>query len=197
MYARGQKVEVVNHLCGKSKSGNSAQETRTADPPKSFEVKSKQMIKPKNPEVGVWKTNELKGRKTHKQKPKCGERPATCQSDFNGAKRPNKSKQPKSSPKRRFNGTNRQWNNSSYNSFMPMPMPYGSCFNMPYFHLPWLLHYSYMPSPLYYGSNSCSYKESASIRSPHPNNDCFDQRNRSSRKNKTKVVKQVYHAREL
>jgi len=111
------------------------------------------MIKLKNPKVDVLKTNEAKGCKTQKQKPKCGELRASCQSDAKGAEWPNKSKQSNSSSKKRFIGRNRQWNNSHvpqrfspYNLFMPTPC--GFYFDMPYFYPSWFSYYSYISRSL-------------------------------------------------
>ena len=73
------------------------------------------MVKLKKPEIGVWKTVKAKGHNKHqKAKPKAiSEFPAKPkkQRDAKDASRPNKSEQPRSSPKRQFRDRNRQWNN--------------------------------------------------------------------------------------
>ena len=73
------------------------------------------MVKPKKPEIGIWKIVQAKGHSKHrKTKPKpIGEFPAKPpkQRYAKDASRPNKSEQPRSSPKRQFRDRNRQWNN--------------------------------------------------------------------------------------
>ena len=64
-------------------------------------AKSK-MVKPKNPEIGVWKTIEAKGHRKHqkkKPKPVLGELPAKSKKQNNVASRSKNSKQAKSVPK--------------------------------------------------------------------------------------------------
>ena len=116
------------------------------------------------------------------------------------ASRPNKSKQPRSSPKCQFRDKNRQWNNfstsmlfSSYGS--PMNMPWGVDFSLSYSCAP-RFHISYMPSPpTYLCPNYITYREPAISKSSPINNDRFDPKNRPVQKRKHKVIKQVYHVK--
>ena len=91
------------------------------------------IVKPKKPEIGVWKTVEAKGRRKYqKEKPKHirGELPAKSkrQTNVNDASQPKTSKQAKSGPKQNFRDQNRQWN---YHH-MSMPFPsYGSSLHVP------------------------------------------------------------------
>ena len=99
-------------------------------------------MEPKKPEIGVWKAVQDKGHSKHqKAKPKTiGEFSAKPkkQRDAKDASWPNKSKQPRSSPKRQFHDRSRQCNNfptlsmpfSSHELLMPTPC--GSYFYMPY-----------------------------------------------------------------
>jgi hypothetical protein len=158
------------------------------------------MVKPKKPEIGVWKTIESKGRHKHqREKLKSnGKLPAKSrrQKIVNDASRSKNSKCPKSSPKEKFHNENRQWSNSHKSmSFPPygssMPMPWEPYFNMHYFCPPW--HYSsYMSCPSYF----CQTHREPVINEPSPmRNDCFDHKNRSTQKSKRKVIKQVYRVK--
>ena len=69
------------------------------------------MVKPKKPEIGVWKTVEAKGCGKHqkeKPKPVLGELPAKSQNrnNINNASRPKNFKQAKSTPRQRFHDQN-------------------------------------------------------------------------------------------
>ena len=143
------------------------------------------MVKPKKAKIGVWKTVQAKCQSKHrKAKPKpIGEFPAKPQKqrDAKDASWPNKSKQPRSSPKCQFSDKNRQWNNfstsmpfPSYGS--PMNMPWGADFSLPYSCAPWF-HISYMPPlPTYLCPNYITYREPA-IGKPSPTiNDRFDEK---------------------
>jgi hypothetical protein len=99
------------------------------------------MVKPRKPEIGIWKTIESKSRHKHeKEKPKSIKKlPAKSskQKDMKHASRVKNSKQPKFVPKQKFHDQNRQWNNfptsmpfSSYGS--SMNMPWGTYFSLPY-----------------------------------------------------------------
>ena len=71
------------------------------------------MVKPKNPEIGVWKTVEAKGHKKHqKEKPKPIHRKLLAkfkrQMNVNDTSWPKNYKQPKSAPKQKFHDQNRQ-----------------------------------------------------------------------------------------
>jgi len=162
------------------------------------------MVKPKKPDIGVWKTVQAKGHSKHqKAKPKpIGEFPAKPQNqrDTKDASWPNESKQPRSSPKRQFHNKNRQWNN--FSTSMPFPsygslmhMPWGADFNLPYSCALWF-HISYMSSlPTYLCPNYIIYKEPA-ISKPSPtNNGRFDPKNRPVQKKKHMVIKQVYRVK--
>ena len=172
----------------------------------SFKVlqnKSKlKVVKPKKPEIGVWKTVQAKGHSKHqKAKPKLiGEFPAKPQKqrDAKDASWLNKSKQLTSSPKCQFHDRNRQWNNfptssmpfSSHES--PMRMPCGSYFYMPYSCPIWSYN-PWMPASYsYFGQNHVTYREPVINKSLLRINDRFHQRDRSMQKNKHKVIKQVY-----
>jgi len=163
------------------------------------------MVKPKKPEIGVWKTIEAKGRKKHqKEKPKLihGELPAKTkmQINVNDASRSKNFKQPKFAPKQKFRKQNRQWSNPHI--FMPFPsygaplhVPWEFYFNMHYPYPPWSYN-SYMPfPPRYFCSDYITYKESAIKKSPLANNDRFIHKNRSVQKKKRKVTKQVYRVK--
>jgi len=125
------------------------------------------MVKPKKPEIGVWKTIEAKGRKKHqKEKPKLihGELPAKTkmQINVNDASRSKNFKQPKFAPKQKFRKQNRQWSNPhismtfpSYGA--PLHVPWEFYFNMHYPYPPWSYN-SYMPfSPRYFCSDYITY----------------------------------------
>ena len=102
------------------------------------------MVKPKKPEIGVWKTVEAKGRRKHqkkKPKPILVELSTKSKKQNNDASRSKTSKQAKSVPKQKFYDRNRQLSNPQ----MSMPFPsYGSSL-----HVPWEfcfnMHYSYPP----------------------------------------------------
>jgi hypothetical protein len=157
------------------------------------------MVKPKKPEIGVWKTIETKGCKHQKEKPKPNEKlPANSrrQKIVNDASWSKNSKCPKSSPKEKFHNENRQWSNSHKSmSFPPygssMPMPWEPYFNMHYICPSWY-YSSYMPSPSYF----CQTHRELVINEPSPMcNDRFNHKNRSTQKNKRKVIKQVYRVK--
>jgi hypothetical protein len=160
------------------------------------------MVKPKNPEIGVWKKVESKGRHKHqREKPKYNEKlPAKSQrqNNVNGASRSKNSKRPKSFPKEKFHNENRQWSNSHKSmSFPPYgsSMPWEAYFNMHYFCPSWYYN-SYMSyAPSSFCPNCINYTESM-INVPSPmHNDRFHQKNRSTCKTKRKVIKQVYHVK--
>jgi hypothetical protein len=157
------------------------------------------MVKPKKPEIGVWKTIKSKVRKHQREKPKPNEKlPAKSQRQkiINDASRSKNSKCPKSSPKEKFHNENRQWSNSHKSmSFPPygssMPMPWEPYFNMHYICPSWY-YSSYMPSPSYF----CQTHRELVINEPSPMcNDHFNHKNRSTQKNKRKVIKQVYRVK--
>jgi hypothetical protein len=149
------------------------------------------MVKPKNPETGVWKKVESKGRHKHqREKPKSNEKlPAKSQkqNNVNGASRSKNCKCQKSSPKEKFHNKNRQWSNPHKSmSFPPyvssMPMPWEAYFNMHYFCPSWYYNMSYAPSS--FCPNCINYRE-PKINVPSPmHNDHFDQKNRSTCKTK-------------
>ena len=111
------------------------------------------MVKPKKPEIGVWKIVEAKGCKKHqkeKLKPIHRKLPAKSkrQINVNDASRPKNFKQPKFASKQKFHEQNRQWSNphismpfSSYGA--PLHVPWEFYFNMHYPYLPWSYN-SYM-----------------------------------------------------
>jgi hypothetical protein len=157
------------------------------------------MVKPKKPEIGVWKTIKSKVRKHQREKPKPNEKlPAKSQRQkiINDASRSKNSKCPKSSPKEKFHNENRQWSNSHKSmSFPPygssMPMPWEPYFNMHYYYPSWY-YSSYMPSPIYF----CQTHRELVINEPSlMRNDRFNHKNRSTQKNKCKVIKQVYRVK--
>ena len=126
------------------------------------------MVKPKKPEIGVWKTVQAKGHSKHqKTKPKLiGEFPAKPQKqrDAKDASWLNKSKQLRSSPKRLFHDRNRQWNNFPISSMpfssheSPMRMSCGPYFYMPY-SCPTGSYNPWMPaSHSYFGQNHVIYR---------------------------------------
>ena len=74
------------------------------------------MVKPKKPEIGVWKTVEAKGCKKHqKKRPKPIHRELSAkfksQINVNDASRPKNFQQPKFVSKQKFHEQNRQWSN--------------------------------------------------------------------------------------
>jgi hypothetical protein len=157
------------------------------------------MVKPKKPEIDVWKTIESKGRKHRREKPKPNEKlPAKSrrQKIVNDASRSKNSKCPKTSPKEKFHNENRQWSNSHKSmSFPPyassMPMPWDPYFNMHYYCPSWY-YSSYMLSPIYV----CKTHMEPVINEPSLMcNDRFNHKNRSTQKNKCKVIKQVYRVK--
>ena len=161
------------------------------------------MVKPKKPEIGVWKTVESKGRKHQREKPKFNVKlsaKSQRQKNVNDASRSKNSNRQKSSPREKCHNWNRQWSNShtsmSFPSHgSPKPMPSEAYFNMHYFCPPWYYN-SYMPSlPRYFCPDYITYREPV-INEPSPmRNDRFDHKNQSAQKNKHKVIKQVYHVK--
>ena len=89
------------------------------------------MVKPKKPEIGVWKTVESKGRHKHqKEKPKpfLGDLPAKSKKQNNDVSRSKHPKHSRSTPRQQFHDRNRQQNNfpnsmsfSSHRSSIHMP----------------------------------------------------------------------------
>ena len=100
------------------------------------------MVKPKKPEIGVWKTVEFKGRHKHqkgKPKPFLGDLPAKSGKQNNDASRLKHPKHSRSTPRQQFHDRNRQTNNfpnsvpfSSHRS--STHIPYGSYYSMPCFY---------------------------------------------------------------
>jgi hypothetical protein len=80
-------------------------------------------VKPKKPEIGVWKTTESKDCHKHqREKPKSNEKlPAKSQrqNNVNGASRSKNYKCPKPSPREKFHNKNRQWCNSHKSMLFP------------------------------------------------------------------------------
>jgi len=140
------------------------------------------MVKPKKPEIGVWKTVESKGRPKHqKEKPKpfLGDLPAKFRKRNNDASRLKHPKHSRSTPRQQFHDRNRQTNNfpnsvpfSSHRSYTHIP------YGMPCFYPSWYFN-SYMSSlPTYLCPNYITYKEPA-ISKPSPTIDSrFDPKNR-------------------
>ena len=162
------------------------------------------MVKPKKPEIGVWKTVKSKSRHKHeKEKPKTNKKlpvKSSKQKDIKHASRAKNSKQPESVPKQNFYDPNRQWN------YVPMSMPFPSdgspmCMTCgPYFYMPYSCptgsYNPWMPaSHSYFGQNHVIYREPVINESSLRNNDRFHQRDRSMLKNKHKVIKQVYYVK--
>jgi len=103
------------------------------------------MVKPKKPEIGVWKTVESKGHHKHqKEKPKpfLGDLPAKSNKQSNDAGRSRHPKHSRSTPRQQFHDRNRQRNNFP-NSMpfpphrSPIPMPCGSYYSMSCFYPSW------------------------------------------------------------
>ena len=146
------------------------------------------MVKPKKPEIGVWKTVESKGRnkrQKEKQKPFLGDLPAKFRKR-NNASRLKHPKHSRCTPRQQFHDRNRQTNNfpnsvsfSSHRSYTHIP------YGMPCFYPSWYF-YSHMPSlPIYLCPNYITYREPA-ISKPSPtNNGRFDPKNRPVQKKKT------------
>ena len=92
------------------------------------------MVKPKKPDIGVWKTVEAIGRRKHqkeKPKPVLGELPAKSKKQNNDASRSKNSKQAKSVLKQKYYDRSRQWNNFSTSMSFPsyrshMDIPWGA-----------------------------------------------------------------------
>ena len=77
----------------------------------------------------------------------------------------------------------------------PLDVPWEFYFNMHYPYPPWSYN-SYMPfPPRYFCPDYITYKESVIKKSSPANNDRFDHKNRSVRKKKHKVTKQVYRVK--
>ena len=152
------------------------------------------MVKPKKPEIGVWKTIESKKNHKHeKKKLKPNKKlPAKSskQKDIKHASRAKNSKQTKSVPKWKFYDQNRQWNYAptskpfpSYGS--PISMPWVAGFSLLYSCAPWF-HNSYMPSlPTYLCPNYITYREPIISKLSPINNDRFDQKDGSVQKKET------------
>ena len=83
----------------------------TASPRVSQNKSKPKMVKPKKPEIGVWKTVESKSRHKHeKEKPKTNKKlpvKSSKQKDIKHASRAKNFKQPKSVPKQKFYNQNR------------------------------------------------------------------------------------------
>ena len=151
------------------------------------------MVKPKKPEIGVWKTVESKCHHMHqKEKPKpcLGDLPAKSRKQNNDASRLKHPKHSRSTPRQQFHNRNRQPNNfpnsvpfSSHRS--STHMPYGSYYSMSCFYPSWYFN-SYMPSlPTYLCPNYITYREPA-ISKPSPTNiGRFDPKNRPVQKKNT------------
>ena len=163
------------------------------------------MVKPKKPEIGVWKIVEAKGRKKNqKEKPKPIHRELLAKSkreiNVNDASRLKNFKQPKFASKQKFYEQNRQWSNPhismSFPSYgAPLHVPWEFYFNMHYSYPPWSYN-SYMSfPPRYFCPDYITYKESAIKKSPPANNDRFNHKNRSVQKKKYKVTKQIYRVK--
>jgi hypothetical protein len=104
------------------------------------------------------------------------------------------SKHSKSSPREKFHNRKRQWSNFPKSMTFPpygssTLVPWGYCFNMPYSYSPWSYN-SYMSSPPRYSySNYIIYRGLVNNESSPMHNDYFYQKNRSTQKNKCKVIK--------
>jgi hypothetical protein len=76
-----------------------------------------------------------------------------------------------------------------------MPMTWKTYFNMHYFCALWYYN-SCMSSPPRYSYSDCIiYRELVINESSTMHNDCFDQKNWSTHRNKCQVVKQVYRVK--
>ena len=74
-------------------------------------------------------------------------------------------------------------------------MPYGSYYSMPSFYPSWYYN-SCMPSlPRYLYPDYITYREPAISKPPPIINDRFDEKDRSMKKKKYKVIKQVYRVK--
>jgi hypothetical protein len=161
------------------------------------------MVKPKKPEIGVWKTIESKGCKHQREKPKSNEKlPAKSQrqNNFSSASGSKNSKCPKPSPREKFLDVNRQWSTSHkamtfplYGS--PMPMPWEAYFNRHYLCPPWYNNSYISSAPSSLCPNCINYRKPMIDVPSSMHNDRFDQKNRSTCKTKQKVIKQVYHVK--
>ena len=121
---------------------------------KVLQNKSKpKMVKPKKPEICVWKAVESKGRCKHqkeKSKPFLGDLPAKSKKQNNDASRLKHPKHSRSTPRQQFHDRNQQQNNFSNSMSLPshrspISMPCGSYYSMPCFYLSWyynLCHFS-------------------------------------------------------
>ena len=158
------------------------------------------MVKPKKPEIGVWKTVESKCHHKHqKEKPKpfLGDLPPKSKKQNNDASRPKHPKHSRSTPRQQFHDRNRQQNNfpnsmpfPSHRS--PIPMPCGSYYSMPYFYPSWYYNSCLQPLPRYLCPDYITYRESA-ISKPSPiNNYHFNHKDWTIQKKMYKVIKQVY-----
>ena len=144
------------------------------------------MVKPKKPEIGVWKTVQLKviaSIKRQSRNPlesfRLNLKNNEMQKILVGLINPNNQDHLQNT----FHSKNRQWNNFSTSMLFPsygspMHMPWGADFNLPYSCGPWFI-ISYMSSlPTYLCPNYIiTYREPA-ISKPSPtNNGCFDPKN--------------------
>ena len=152
------------------------------------------MVKPKKPEIGVWKTVESKGRHKHqreKLKPFLEDLPAKSKKQNNNASRPKHPKHSTSTPRQQFYDRNRQLNNFS-NSMLfsshrsPIPMPCGSYYSMPCFYPSWYYNLCMPSLPRYLCLDYITYREPA-IGKPSPTiNDRFDEKDWSIQKKNTR-----------
>ena len=114
-------------------TGLTGSTTGLTDSSRVLQNKSKsKMVKPKKPEIGVWKTVESKGRHKHqKEKPKpfLGDLPAKFRKRNNDASRLKHPKHSRSTPRQQFHDRNRQTNN------FPNSVPFSS--HRSYTHIPY------------------------------------------------------------
>ena len=117
--------------------------------------------------------------------------------NVNDASWPKHSKQAKSNPKQEFHNQNWQLNNSPLTMWFPfhgshIPMPCGAYCSMLYSCPSWYYNLCMPSLPRYLYPDYITYREPA-ICKPSPTiNDRFDEKERSMKKKKYKVIKQVY-----
>jgi hypothetical protein len=165
--------------------------------PQGFGYKAKsKMMKPKKPEVNVWKSNEAKcyeHRKVKKSKPQkfqAKSQKPNCNKYISQSKNSKHEKSP--------HDQNWQWNN--YDTSMSIPSyrsynhtPWGSYHDISYFYSPWSP--GMLSPPIYFYLVLIPHGGLSANRSSPTHNDRSYSKDRSMGKVKRQVIKQVWRVK--